>query len=172
MLSTQLKELIGTYPDFPKQGIVFRDLLPVFAHPKLYSELINAMASHQMFEEADAIVAIDARGFLLASSLALKTLKPMVVARKPGKLPGTLLSESYDLEYGNNSLSIQKDAIKKYEKLVIVDDLLATGGTVKCVSNILESAGKTITGLSVVIELSQLNGKAKLNFPISHQLTY
>ena len=170
MLSAKLKKLVKTYPDFPKKGINFRDLLPVFAHPKIYSELIETMASHSMYDEADAIIAIDARGFLLASCIAIKTMKPMVVARKPGKLPGNLLSESYDLEYGNNCLSIQKDSVQNYDKFVIVDDLLATGGTVQCVSNILTSIGKEITGLSVVIELSHLSGKSKINFPVSQQL--
>ena len=96
----------------------------------------------------------------------------MVVARKPGKLPGELIEENYNLEYGNNSLSIQRKALSKYNSYVIVDDLLATGGTVKCVEDILNSKEKKISGLSVVIELKDLNAKSKFNFPVESQLIY
>ena len=129
-LASRLRKVIKTYQDFPKKGIMFRDILPVFEEPTLYSELIASMASIPTLNEADAIIAIDARGFLLGSSLSLKLDKPMIVARKPGKLPGQLISKSYNLEYGSNSLSIQREAIERYQTYVIVDDLLATGGTV------------------------------------------
>ena len=130
------------------------------------------MASVPTLHEADAIIAIDARGFLLGSSLSLKLDKPMIVARKPGKLPGQLISKSYDLEYGSNSLSIQRDALEAYQKYVIVDDLLATGGTVNCVSNIVKSMGKKVLGLSVIIELSDLKGKSKIDFPVFSEVSY
>ena len=172
ILSNRLQGVIKTYKDFPKEGILFRDLLPVFAEPILYSELIENMASISIFKKADAIIAIDARGFLLGSSIALKLEKPMIVARKPGKLPGDLISDSYNLEYGTNSLSIQKDALNIHESYVIVDDLLATGGTVECVSNIVKSVGKNILGLSVVIELNDLKGKSKFDFPVFSQVSY
>ena len=94
----------------------------------------------------------------------------MVVARKPGKLPGKLINKSYDLEYGSNSLAIQTDAIKPYKSFAIVDDLLATGGTVKCVAEMLNDSGKEITGLSVVIELRELCGKDKFNFPVESNI--
>ena len=171
-LSSRLAALIKTYKDFPKEGILFRDLLPVFEEPSVYSELIEEMASATVFKEVDAIIAIDARGFLLGSSLALKLGKPMVVARKPGKLPGDLISKSYDLEYGSNSLSIQKDSISSYESFIIVDDLLATGGTARSVSDIVNSVGKKIVALSVVIELSELNAKSSLDFPVFSQVLY
>jgi len=172
MLSNKLKSIIKTYPNFPKEGILFRDLLPIFASPSIYTEMIKEMSSHSIFNQSDAILAIDARGFLLGSSIALQTAKPLIVARKPGKLPGDLISQSYELEYGSNSLSIQKDSLKDYQKFAIVDDLLATGGTIKCVSNILKSAGKEISGLSVVIELSGLKGRDLFNFPTSSQVQY
>tara|TARA_Y100001968_G_C19453982_1_gene770863 strand:- start:15312 stop:15830 length:519 start_codon:yes stop_codon:yes gene_type:complete len=172
MLSSDLKKIIKSYQNFPKKGIHFRDIFPILSHPKLYSKLIKRMASSQICSEADAILAIDARGFLFGSGIALELSKPMIVARKPGKLPGSLISESYDLEYGNNSLSIQKDELNRYNNIVIVDDLLATGGTVKCVSNLLHTAGKKITGLSVVIELDELKGRSKLPFPVECQVSY
>lgn len=171
-LSSRLEKLVRSYKDFPEEGILFRDLLPVFAEPTICSELIENMASIPIFKKADAIIAIDARGFLLGPSLALKLEKPMIVARKPGKLPGDLISISYDLEYGSNSLSIQREALNAYESYVIVDDLLATGGTVKCVSDILKSVNKKVLGLSVVIELTHLEGKSKLDFPVFSQLYY
>ena len=172
MLTHQLKDLIKTYPDFPEKGISFRDLLPVLTNPKIHSELIGAMAADPMFEKCDAVIAIDARGFLLGSSIALKLLKPLIVARKPRKLPGDLIHKSYNLEYGSNSLSIQKDSINSYQTFAIVDDLLATGGTVKCVSSMLKSSGKIISGLSVVIELNEFEAKANFDFPVKSQVQY
>tara|TARA_Y100001968_G_scaffold70637_1_gene61823 strand:+ start:1314 stop:1832 length:519 start_codon:yes stop_codon:yes gene_type:complete len=170
MLSSELKEIIKSYPNFPKRGILFRDILPILSKPKLYSELIKAMASSNMFKEADVILAIDARGFIFGSGIALELSKPMIVARKPGKLPGELFTDSYKLEYGNNSLSIQKDSLKIYESVVIVDDLLATGGTAKCVYNLLNSAKKKVKGLSIVIEINNLNARSKLPFPVESQV--
>jgi len=172
MFLSSLKKLIKIYPDFPKEGVIFRDVLPVLADPKIYSQLISNMSSAHIFKEADAILSIDARGFLFGSAIALKLSKPMIVARKKGKIPGDLVTDSYNLEYGSNSLSIQKEALNENNKFVIVDDLLATGGTVECVSKILRSAGKEISGLSVVIELGELNGRSKLSFPVSSQITY
>ena len=172
MLSNQLRTIIKTYPNFPKEGILFRDLSPIFANPKIYSELISEMASDSIIKQCDAILAIDARGFLLGSSIALQAFKPLILARKPGKLPGNLISQSYHLEYGSNSLSIQKESLKNLKKFAIIDDLLATGGTVKCVSDILKSAGKEISGLSVVIELLELNGKTTFDFPTRSQVQY
>ncbi len=172
MLSAKLKKLIRSYPNFPNKGIVFRDFLPVLSKPLIWQELIECMSTQSIINEADAILAIDARGFLIGSSIALKTAKPIVVARKRGKLPGEIITKSYDLEYGNDSLSIQKDALEEFKKYVIVDDLLATGGTAQCVSNILISAKKEVMGLSVVIELNELNGKSYLEFPVISQVQY
>ena len=112
MLPEQLKDYINSYKDFPKEGIVFRDFLPIFQKPALYKELIKTMSQNYMWKEIDAIIAIDARGFLLGSSISLELNKPLIVARKPGKLPGQIIEKSYNLEYGNNSLSIQKKSIE------------------------------------------------------------
>ena len=172
MLKDSLNELIATYPNFPKEGILFRDMMPVLENPEVFNELIASMSNLEISQKADAILAIDARGFLLGSAISLKLSKPLIVARKPGKLPGDIISQSYSLEYGSNSLSIQKNAIKPYKSFVIIDDLLATGGTVECVSKILSSQQKKVTGLNVVIELSELNGSSKFNFPVSSQVNY
>ena len=130
------------------------------------------MSSSNVLRNSDAIIAVDARGFIFGASIAFHLSKPLIVARKPGKLPGEIISKSYDLEYGSNSLSIQEKSILEYQTFFIIDDLLATGGTVNCVSDIINSQGKKITGLSVVIELKDLNAKSKFNFPVESQLIY
>ena len=167
-----LENLIEAHKDFPKEDILFRDVLPILRNPEIFSSLIQEMSELEICKAADAILAVDARGFLFGSSLALKSFKPLVVARKPGKLPGELITNKYSLEYGTNSLSIQKDSIKDYESFLIVDDLLATGGTVESVSKLLYSQDKKITGLSIVIELSELNGREKFDFPVISSISY
>ena len=162
----ELIKLIDTYKDFPSKGIEFKDVLGIIQEPKIFKELILKMSSSQIVKNADAIISIDARGFIFGSAVALQASKPMIVARKPGKLPGELFKEEYSLEYGKNSLFIQKKALQKYQSFAIVDDLLATGGTVNCVSKLLKSNQKEITGLLVVVELGKLAGRVKLEFPI------
>ena len=170
-MTTNLKKLIRDYPDFPKKGIIFKDILPILQRPEDFSELIKNMSKNQMCLEAEAIISIDARGFIFGTALSFLTSKPMIVARKPGKLPGDLISKSYLLEYGQNSLSIQKESLKNYNSYLIVDDLLATGGTVLCVAEIIKEQKKKVTGLSVVVELAELNAREKLKFPVDSQLT-
>ena len=160
------KELISTYKDFPKNGIEFKDVLGIVQEPEIFKKLIFEMSSSQIIKNAEAIISIDARGFIFGSAISLQASKPMIVARKPGKLPGELVEKNYSLEYGENRLCIQKKALQKYNSYVIVDDLLATGGTVNCVSKILESNNKEILGILVVVELFELNGRSKLDFPV------
>ena len=162
----KLLELIETYKDFPKKGIEFKDVLGIIQEPKIFKELIQIMASSEIIKNAEAIISIDARGFIFGSAISFEASKPMIVARKPGKLPGELFKKKYSLEYGENSLSVQKKALHKYKSFAIVDDLLATGGTVNCVSNLLRSNNKEITGLLVVGELRNLSGRQKFNFPV------
>lgn len=166
----ELIKLIDTYKDFPSEGIEFKDVLGIIQEPKIFKELILKMSSSQIVKNADAIISIDARGFIFGSAVALQASKPMIVARKPGKLPGELFKEEYSLEYGKNSLFIQKKALQKYQSFAIVDDLLATGGTVNCVSKLLKSNQKEITGLIVVVELGKLAGRVKLEFPIESSI--
>ena len=161
-----LEDLILTYKDFPKKGIDFKDVLEILKYPDIFQDLILKMSSSQFLKNADAIISIDARGFIFGSAVALKSSKPMIVARKPGKLPGKLLTREYDLEYGKNSLSIQSNALKKFNSFVIVDDLLATGGTVNCVSKLLQDQSKEIKGLITVVELKELKGRANLKIPV------
>ena len=167
-----LKEFIDTYPDYPKKGIEFKDILGIIQEPMIFKELILKMSSSQIIKNAEAIISIDARGFIFGSAISLQASKPMIVARKPGKLPGELIEKTYSLEYGVNKLAIQKKALQRYNSYAIVDDLLATGGTVNCVSKILESNNKKVVGILVVIELLKLEGKLKLNFPVESSITF
>ena len=162
----KLEDLINTYKDFPKKGIDFKDVLEILQHPDTFQELIFKMSSNPFLKNAEAIISIDARGFIFGSAVALESSKPMIVARKPGKLPGQIITREYDLEYGKNSLSIQSSALSKFQSFVIIDDLLATGGTVNCVSELMRDQKKEILGLITVVELEKLKGRSKLNFPV------
>ena len=162
----KLEDLILTYKDFPKKGIDFKDVLEILQYPDIFQELILKMSSNEILKDAEAIISIDARGFIFGSAVAIESSKPMIVARKPGKLPGNILTREYDLEYGKNSLSIQISALKKFNSFVIVDDLLATGGTANCVSRLLKDQRKEILGLITVVELNKLKGRSKLDFPV------
>ncbi len=166
----QLKQYIKSYQDFPKKGVLFQDVLGILQEPEVFNELIRNMSKSEFFKSAEAIISIDARGFIFGSAISLVTSKPLIVARKPQKLPGDLITRSYDLEYGNNTLCIQKKSVEKFNYIAIVDDLIATGGTVNCVYEILNSLGKNVTGLSVVIELKELKGSSKLPFRVESQI--
>ena len=168
----KLKELISTYKDFPKKGINFKDVLEIIQEPEVFNELILKMSASKILKQSEAIISIDARGFIFGSAIALKSSKPMIVARKPGKLPGEIVTEKYNLEYGENSLSIQKNSLRKYNSYVIVDDLLATGGTVECVANLLKRYDKKIFGLLTVVELVGLKGRNKFNFPVESSVSF
>ena len=168
----KLKDFITTYSDFPKKGIEFKDVLGIIQEPKIFQELILKMSSSQIIKNSEAIISIDARGFIFGAAISLQALKPMIVARKPGKLPGELLKKNYNLEYGENLLSIQKKSLQKFNSYAIVDDLLATGGTVNCVSSLLKNNNKEVRGLLVVVELLDLKGKSKFNFPVESLIKY
>ena len=165
-----LVDIISTYKDFPRKGIDFKDVLVILQEPEIFKELIIEMSGSNIIKSSEAIIAIDARGFIFGSAISLQSSKPMVVARKPGKLPGEIIKQNYSLEYGESSLSIQKSALRKYNSYAIVDDLLATGGTVNCVSNLLNNNGKKVLGLLTVVELINLKGRSKLNFPVESSI--
>ena len=166
-----LEDLISTYEDFPKEGISFKDILGITQDPEVFRKLISSMSSSQIVKNSDAIISIDARGFIFGSAISLQSSKPMIVARKPGKLPGELVKMSYSLEYGENFLTIQKKALEKFDSYAIVDDLLATGGTVECVANLLKTNDKEVVGLLTVVELSALSGRKKFEFPVESILS-
>ncbi len=166
-----LESLIKTYNDFPRKGIAFKDILGIILDNEAFRELILKMSSNKVIKKSEAIISIDARGFIFGSAISLQSSKPMLVARKPGKLPGELIEGNYDLEYGKSSLSIQKESLKRFSSYAIVDDLLATGGTVECVANLVRKSGKEVCGLVTVVELIELNGRSKFDFPVESMLT-
>ncbi len=167
----KLESLIKTYNNFPKKGIAFKDLLGIIQDSEVFRELISKMSSNHVIKNSEAIISIEARGFIFGSAISLQACKPMIVARKPGKLPGEIFQESYDLEYGNDSLSIEKGALEKFSSYAIVDDLLATGGTVDCVNRLVKKSGKKISGLITVVELIELDGKRRFDFPVESILS-
>ena len=166
----EILEYVANYADYPQKGIIFKDLLGILREPNIFRGLIDKMASSREIQESDAILAIEARGFIFGSAIALHSGKPMIAVRKPNKLPGKLIMKKYKLEYGSNTLSIQKDSIEKYQKFSVVDDVLATGGTAKCASDLVLSVGKEVIGYSMVIEIKSLNGRKKLVGPVNSQL--
>jgi len=168
----RLEDLIKIYENFPKKGILFRDILEILQEPEVFKDLIFEMSSSEIIKNSEAIISIDARGFIFGSAIALQASKPMIVARKPGKLPGSIIKQTYNLEYGENSLSIQKKSLEKFNNFAIVDDLLATGGTVDCVAQLVSSKGKKINGLLTVVELINLGGRSKFDFPIKSILNF
>ncbi len=172
MLEQKLKDVIGDYKDFPKEGILFRDVMPILQNHYLFKELIEYISTLEIVREAEAVLAIDARGFIFGAAVALIAGKPLVTARKPGKLPGDLLSGSYNLEYGENMLCLQKKSLQGFQKFCIIDDLLATGGTVACVEKMLLKENKTITGVAVIIELLGLNGQDNLMSKVESIVKY
>ena len=165
-----LESLIKTYNDFPKKGIAFKDILGIIQDTEVFRELILKMSSNKIIKSSEAIISIEARGFIFGSAISLQASKPMLVARKPGKLPGELIQEKYYLEYGESSLSIQKESLNRFSSYAIVDDLLATGGTIDCVANLIRKSGKEVCGSVSVVELMQLNGRSRFNFPVESMI--
>ena len=166
-----LESLIKTYNDFPQKGIAFKDILGIMQDPEVFRELILKMSSNKVIKSSEAIISIEARGFIFGSAISLQTSKPMVVARKPGKLPGELIKENYYLEYGKSTLSIQKESLEKFNSYVIIDDLLATGGTIECVANLIRKSGKEVVGSVTVVELVELHGRCRFDFPFKTMLS-
>ena len=167
-----LESLIKTYHDFPQKGIAFKDILGTIQDAEVFRELILKMSSNKVIKGSEAIISIEARGFIFGSAISLQASKPMIVARKPGKLPGEILQENYCLEYGQSSLSIQKESLKKFSSYAIVDDLLATGGTIDCVANLVRKSCKRVIGAVTVVELMELNGRSRLDFPVESMLKF
>ena len=165
-----LESLIKTYDNFPKKGIAFKDVLGIIQDTEVFRELILKMSSNKVIKSSEAIISIEARGFIFGSAISLQTSKPMVVARKPGKLPGELIKENYYLEYGRSTLSIQKESLEKFNSYVIIDDLLATGGTIECVANLIRKSGKEVIGSVTVVEIVELNGRYRFDFPVESML--
>jgi len=161
-MTESLKQMIRDVPDFPKQGILFKDITTVLADGASYRKVIDLLADRYEGHGIDRVVAVEARGFILGAPLAYKLGAGFVPVRKKGKLPYKTLQTSYDLEYGQDTLEIHEDALVKGHKVLVVDDLLATGGTVGAVVKLVERLGGSVEELAFMIELEFLHGRAKL----------
>lgn len=159
----QLKNTIKDVPDFPEKGVIFRDITPVLKHPLLFRQVVQTIRSRVRLMHLDLIVGIESRGFILGTPVAFEMGVGFVPARKPGKLPGDVVKQEYDLEYGTAAIELHKDAIQPGMRVVIVDDLLATGGTARACCQLIERLGGTVAGLSFMIELEELRGRDKLD---------
>jgi len=167
-----LKQHIRGIPDFPTPGILFYDISPLLAHPEAWQTTVERLAEIVHAHEPDVLAGIESRGFLVAAPLALKLNKGFIMVRKQGKLPGATLPYTYDLEYGTDTIEIQADAVEPGQKVFLLDDLLATGGTMNAAAQLLRSAGAEVTGAACIIELTFLNGRDNLDIPVATLIGY
>ena len=168
-----LKAYIRDIPDFPKPGILFKDITPLLANPPAFRHSIGLFANHYRPQKIDAIAAAEARGFLFAAPLALDLNKPLIPLRKPGKLPYRTYSLKYELEYGSAELHVHEDVISAGARVLLVDDLLATGGTMQAGAKLIEKAGGVVAGCAFLVELCFLKGRDKLStYPVFSVIEY
>lgn len=158
----QLKAAIRDVPDFPKEGIIFKDITPILADPALFRAAINVFVERHMAKGIEKIAAVDARGFIFGGAVARELGLGFVPIRKKGKLPYETIEETYDLEYGSATVAVHVDAFEKGEKVLLIDDLLATGGTAAAAAKLIEAAGGQVAEIDFLIELSFLSGREKL----------
>ena len=165
---TDFRSFIRDVPDFPTKGILFRDVTPLLASPDAFAAAAKAMAEPFRGAKPDKILGIEARGFHFGTALARELHVGIVPARKPGKLPRATESMAYGLEYGSDRLEVHADAFDRGERVLVVDDVLATGGTAKAAADLVEKLGANVVGISVFIELGALGGRAKLGMRAAH----
>ena len=166
----RFEQLIREVKDFPKPGINFRDITPVLQNPTGFKEIIDSFTERYQSQNIQGIAGIESRGFLIAAPLAKELELPLLLIRKKGKLPFKTKSITYDLEYGKDSLEIHIDSAAKSDRIILIDDLLATGGTLAAAAKLIESLGATVVELGVIIELVELDGRNKLNQLPVHSL--
>ena len=173
MAVDNVKALIRDVPDFPEPGIVFKDIMPLLAEPAALAQTVDLLAEWVEPRRPDVIVGAEARGFILGAALAYKLGCGFVAARRPGKLPWKTVSATYALEYGENALELHADAIQHGERVLVHDDLLATGGTASAICDLSEQLGGQIVGLAFVIELTFLDGRKQLgDYDVHSLITY
>ena len=167
------KKYIRNIPDFPKKGILFRDITTILNRKKLFKEIINNLADRYRGKKIDAVVAVESRGFIFGSALAYKLGAALIPVRKKGKLPYKTLSATYLLEYGEDSLEIHEDAFRPGSRVLLIDDLLATGGTISAVVDLVKKLKAKIVEAAFIIELSELKGRSKLkDIPVYSMVQY
>tara|TARA_A100001037_G_scaffold279627_1_gene281647 strand:- start:2518 stop:3030 length:513 start_codon:yes stop_codon:yes gene_type:complete len=168
-----LNEYIRDIPDFPKPGIIFKDITPLLGQPEAFKASTDAMAAPYHDVELDAVVGIESRGFIFGAAIAQSVGCGFVPIRKPGKLPADTISVSYELEYGEDTVEIHRDAVGEGDRVLLVDDVLATGGTMAAAGELIRKTGASIAGLVFLVELSFLDGRARLDGEDIHSvLTY
>lgn len=167
-----LKDHIRGIPDFPKPGILFYDISTLLAHPAAWQHCVDALTNAIAPHKPDLLVGIESRGFLTAAPLALRLGCGFVMVRKQGKLPGETIRYTYDLEYGTDTIEIQADAVEPDQRIVVLDDLLATGGTAAATIELLRQVGAEVTTAAFIIELGALRGRDKLDVPITTLVHY
>ncbi len=167
-----LKDHIRSIPDFPKPGILFYDISTLLAHPDAWGVAMGRMANAVRTHQPQLLAGIESRGFLLAAPLALKLGCGFIMLRKPGKLPGATIGLDYGLEYGTDRIEIQADAVQPGQRVVVVDDLLATGGTMDAGIKLLRQVGAVVPAAAALIELTFLGGRAKLDVPVETLIAY
>jgi adenine phosphoribosyltransferase len=167
-----LKQHIRSVPDFPKPGILFYDISTLLAHPEAWRETVHRLAEAVKPHHPEVLVGIESRGFLVAAPLAYALGCGFVMVRKKGKLPGATIPYTYDLEYGSDTIEIQASAIERGRRVVVLDDLLATGGTMAATVNLVRKVGGTVTGAACIIELTFLAGRKRLDVPVHSVLAY
>ena len=167
-----IKDHIRQIPDFPKPGILFYDISTLLAHADAWQVTMGRIANAVRAQQPDVLVGIESRGFLVAAPLALKLGCGFVMARKPGKLPGKTVRQEYALEYGTDVIEMQEDAIEPGQRVVVLDDLLATGGTLNATIALSRKMGAEVTGAACIIELAFLGGRAKLDVPVTSVVSY
>jgi adenine phosphoribosyltransferase len=159
----ELKRYIRDVPDYPQKGIVFRDITPLLGDKNIFREVVDLMSKAWAADPPDLVAAIEARGFIPGAAMAVKLGAGFVPIRKPGKLPWMTIVESYDLEYGTDQLEVHQDAVQPGQKVLIVDDVLATGGTASAAVRLMRKLGAAVIGVQVLIELGYLDGRARLS---------
>jgi adenine phosphoribosyltransferase len=169
----QLKAFIRDIPDFPIPGILFRDITPLLRDTKAFRYTIDQLAARFGEDPPDAIAAIESRGFLFGAPLAHQMGIPLIPVRKPGKLPAATYATEFSLEYGESTLELHTDALNAGDRVLVVDDLLATGGTLAATARLVEMAGGVVAGIAVIIELSELEGRRQLpGYDVYSLITY
>jgi adenine phosphoribosyltransferase len=169
-VSRLIATLVRDVPDYPQAGVVFKDITPLLADGKAFAAVIEALA--ETYGPVDKVAGIEARGFIFAAPVACRLGAGFVPIRKKGKLPGVTFAQEYDLEYGTATIEVLTDAFAPGEHVLVIDDVLATGGTARATADLVQRAGAQVTGLAVLLELSFLNGRARLaDLPVSALLT-
>jgi adenine phosphoribosyltransferase len=173
MKRSDLQALVRAIPDFPQTGILFRDITPLLKDARAFATTVDMLADEFIGEDVDYVVAIEARGYVIGAPLAYKLGAGLIPVRKPGKLPYTTIKADYALEYGTNTLEVHSDAVGPGHRVIIVDDLLATGGTASATKTLVERLGGEVVGAGFIIELTALGGRAKLgSTPVRTLLSY